>query len=135
MQLNTTGIFTTPPLTADQQFYVRFVNGVCSSALASVWIKVVDKNAVYVPTVFSPNADGKNDVLKAIPVGRVKLVQFVVYNRWGEVVFSTTNFSKGWNGTRLGVPAETGVYVWMLRAVDELKGLPIEQKGTVMIIR
>jgi gliding motility-associated-like protein len=135
MQLNTTGIFTTPPLTADQQFYVRFVNGVCSSALASVWIKVVDKNAVYVPTVFSPNADGKNDVLKAIPVGRVKLVQFVVYNRWGEVVFSTTNFSKGWNGTHLGVPAETGVYVWMLRAVDELKGAPIEQKGTVMIIR
>jgi gliding motility-associated-like protein len=120
---------------ADQQFYVRYINGVCSSALASVWVKVVDKNAVYVPTAFSPNGDGKNDVLKAIPVGRVRLIQFAVYNRWGEIVFYTTNFGKGWNGSHLGVPAETGVYVWMLRAVDELKGAPIEQKGTVTVIR
>lgn len=135
LQQNATGIFTTPLLAADKTYYVQYVNGVCASERVGVKIKVVDKTAVYVPTAFSPNSDGKNDLLKAIPVGKVKLVRFTVYDRWGGVVFSTSNFSQGWNGTYGGKLLETGVYVWTLTAVDELTGKALAQKGTVMVIR
>jgi gliding motility-associated-like protein len=134
LQENTTGIFTTPVLTADKVFYVRYVKGACASNLLAVSVKVIDKTAVYVPTAFTPNSDGKNDVLKAIPYGKVKLIHFTIYNRWGQVIFSTENFSKGWNGTIQGQPVESGVYVWLLKAVDEVSGKGIDQKGTVTVI-
>ncbi|RYZ62672.1 MAG: gliding motility-associated C-terminal domain-containing protein [Chitinophagaceae bacterium] len=135
LQQNTTGIFTTPALSADKLYWVQYVNGVCASERVPVWVKVVDKTAVYVPTAFSPNGDGKNDLLKAIPIGKVKLTRFTVYDRWGGIVFSTSNFSGGWNGTYQGKLLETGVYVWTLKAVDELTGTTIEQKGTVALLR
>lgn len=132
---NSSGTFTTPVLSADKTFYVRLVNGVCQSDLVAVNVKVLDKTAVYVPTAFSPNRDGRNDVLKAIAYGKVRLVYFTVYNRWGQVVFTTTDFSKGWDGAIGGQPAETGVYVWVIKAVDELSGTTISDKGTVAVIR
>lgn len=132
---NNNGTFTTPVLAADQTFYVRYINGVCQSDLVAVTVKVLDRTAVYVPTAFSPNRDGKNDVLKAIAYGKVRLVYFTVYNRWGQVVFTTTTFSKGWDGTISGQPAETGVYVWVVKAVDELSGTTLSDRGTVAVIR
>lgn len=132
---NNIGDFTTPVLTADETFYVRLVSGVCQSDLVPVTVKVIDKTAIYVPTAFTPNGDGKNDVLRAIAYGRVKLSHFTIYNRWGQVVFSTENFNKGWNGTIQGKPAETGVFVWIIKATDELSGRAIEQKGTVLVVR
>lgn len=135
IQTNTTGNFTTPPLIADRTFYVRYVNGICSSELVPVKITVVDQAGIYVPTAFTPNSDGKNDVLKVVAYGKYKLHYFTIFNRWGETVFSSADFSKGWNGILLGSPATPGVYIWILKATDELTGKQIEQKGTVTIIR
>jgi len=135
LQVNTTGTFTTGLLTQDQTFYVQYSKGVCSSDRVPVKVKVVDKTAVYVPDAFTPNRDGKNDLLKAVPFGLVKLHHFTVFNRWGGIVFSTSNFVKGWDGTINGQPVDTGVYVWVLQAVDEMTGKIIEQKGSVVLIR
>lgn len=135
IQSNTTGVFQTSALVADKVFYIRFTSGICSSELVPVKITVVDKTSIYVPTAFTPNNDGKNDQLRVVAHGRVKLHHFTVFNRWGEVMFSSSDLARGWDGTLRGVPAAGGVYVWILKVTDELTGNVIEQKGTVTIIR
>jgi gliding motility-associated-like protein len=132
---NLSGIFTTPILSADKTYYIRFINGICSSAFIPVKVTVVEKTIVNVPTAFTPNRDGKNDVLKAVPYGVVKLHHFTIYNRWGQIIFSSNNFNNGWDGTLRGAMAESGVYVWIIKATDELTGQTIEQRGAVTIIR
>ncbi len=132
---NTTGIFTTSILSADKTYYIRFVSGVCSSDAVPVKVMVVDKTVVYIPTAFTPNQDGRNDVLRLIPHGAVKLQYFTIYNRWGKVVFNTTSFNNAWDGTINGQILDAGVFVWIMRATDDLSGQIIEHKGTVTLIR
>lgn len=89
---------------------------------------------VFVPTAFTPNNDGLNDVIRPIAVGIRQINYFSVYNRWGERVFFTTANKQGWNGIHNGRIQATGVYVWMLQAID-YTGKPLFLKGTVTLIR
>jgi len=89
---------------------------------------------VFVPTAFTPNNDGRNDVIRPIAVGIEKINYFSIYNRWGERVFYTTANRAGWDGRVNGTPQASGVYVWMVSAVDYL-GKPVFLKGTVTLIR
>jgi len=90
--------------------------------------------AVFVPTAFSPNGDGKNDLLRPIAAG-IKLIQFFnVYNRWGQLVFTTNINQRGWDGTINGKAQPTGVFVWMVKAID-YNDTPYFQKGTVTLIK
>jgi len=59
---------------------------------------------------------------------------FTIYNRNGEIVFSSGNAAVGWNGVYKGVPQSTGVYVWIASATS-YKGVQVLRKGTVMLIR
>jgi len=132
---NTTGNFTTPLLHGNKVYYVRYKHGTCESELVAVRITVIDKTAIYVPTAFTPNGDGKNDILKVFPSGRIKLLNFSVYNRWGQVVFTTNTFSKGWDGVIKGQPLHTTTFVWIVTAVDEISGKTFGQQGTVTVVR
>ena len=132
---NSTGIFTTSNLSTDKTYYIRFVSGVCSSDAVPVKVMVADKTIVYIPTAFTPNQDGKNDVFRLIPYGAVTLQYFTIYNRWGKVVFNTTSFNNAWDGTFNGQILDAGVFVWVMKAIDNLTGQIIEQKGTVTMIR
>jgi gliding motility-associated-like protein len=89
---------------------------------------------VYVSTAFTPNGDGKNDVFKALVFGQVNKFEFRIYNRWGQVVFYTTDPIKGWDGKVKGLDQDTGVFVWTCRymLVGEQEKF---EKGTVTIIR
>ncbi len=89
---------------------------------------------VFVPTAFTPNNDGRNDVIRPIAVGIQKINYFSIYNRWGERVFYTTANRAGWDGRVNSTPQASGVYVWMVSAVDYL-GKPVFLKGTVTLIR
>lgn len=89
---------------------------------------------VFVPTAFTPNNDGLNDVIRPIAVGIRQINYFAVYNRWGERVFYTTANKQGWNGIHNGRIQASGVYVWMLQAID-YTGKPLFLKGTVTLIR
>jgi gliding motility-associated-like protein len=100
-----------------------------------VTVKVFNTGpTVFVPTAFTPNADGKNDVLKPIVAGMRQFEQFSVYNRWGQQVFTTQMNGKGWDGTVNGVPQSPGTYVWWVKASD-YKGAPYFKKGTVILIK
>jgi gliding motility-associated-like protein len=90
--------------------------------------------SVFVPTAFTPNGDGRNDILKPIAVGMQRLNFFGVYNRWGQLVFSTLTNGQGWDGTIGGTQQSSGTYVWMVKAVD-FTGTPYFEKGTVTLIR
>lgn len=89
---------------------------------------------IFVPSAFTPNADGRNDVLKPIIAGMKRLNYFRVYNRWGQLVFSTTAKGEGWDGTLNGAPQPTGTFVYMAQAVD-YTGQVVLRKGTVVLIR
>ena len=89
---------------------------------------------VFVPTAFTPNNDGKNDVIRPIAVGVEKINFFSIYNRWGQLVFTTTANRQGWDGRIGGVLQSSNVYVWMVSAID-YTGKTIFLKGTVTLIR
>lgn len=88
----------------------------------------------HVPTAFTPDRDGKNDVFRPLIFGAVKQYQFAVYNRWGEVVFRSSEVGKGWDGKFVGKPQDTNVYIWT--CVYQLEGGRVQsEKGTVVLVR
>jgi gliding motility-associated-like protein len=89
---------------------------------------------IFVPTAFTPNKDGKNDALKPICVGITRLDYFRIYNRWGQLIFETNEFEKGWNGTINGVEQGNGTYVFITQGVY-YTGKVVYKKGTVVLIR
>lgn len=99
-----------------------------------VTIKVFKGPAFYVPNAFTPNNDGHNDRFRFIPVGMKEVRYFRIYNRYGQLVYSSTDSQKGWDGTLNGKPQSTGAYVWMLAGTD-YTGKDYELRGTVMLVR
>ncbi|MFT3981929.1 MAG: choice-of-anchor L domain-containing protein [Ferruginibacter sp.] len=101
----------------------------------TIFIKVYKGPEIYVPTAFTPNGDGRNDVLRAIAIGMKEYRYFRVFNRYGQMVFQATgDFRRGWDGRIQGVLQNTGTYVWMAEAVD-YRGNVIRRKGTTMIVQ
>ena len=102
---------------------------------ASFFLKVFSTlPTVFVPSAFTPNNDGKNDLLRPIGAGIKSLEDFSVYNRWGRLVFSTRQNTKGWDGTISGVPQGTGTFIWSVKAIDYL-GNVYNKQGTVVLLR
>lgn len=104
------------------------------SAMDSVYITIVDTSVIYMPTAFSPNGDGTNDVLMPTYIGIEKLEYFTIYNRWGQAIFTTNNMLTGWNATFKNEPQPTGTYVYTVKATD-IQGKTVIIKGTINIIR
>ena len=100
----------------------------------SVYIKVNPKPGIYVPTGFTPNNDGKNDLFRPTITKEFDLHEFSIYNRWGQKLFSTSIKDAGWDGRWKGVIQETGAYVWVLRAIDLRNGEKHDMKGTFVLI-
>jgi gliding motility-associated-like protein len=90
--------------------------------------------SVFVPTAFTPNSDGKNDVIKPILAGIKELKYFRIFNRWGQLVFETQQDGVGWDGKVNGQTQGTYVFVWTVSAVDYLDQ-PYFSKGLVTLIR
>jgi gliding motility-associated-like protein len=88
---------------------------------------------IYVPTAFTPNHDGLNDVLKPVPVGIKDFLFFEVFDRWGEMIFYTTDYNKGWSGSVKGIQPQQSTYVWLTKGID-YTGKLIIRKGNVTII-
>lgn len=90
--------------------------------------------SMYVPTAFTPNGDGLNDVARPILLGMRALNYFRIYNRWGELVYLTSRREEGWDGTHKGKPQDPGTFVWMAEGVT-FDGRTITRKGYVVLIR
>lgn len=106
-----------------------------NDVIQAIYIEEVipPSKGIAVPQAFSPNQDGNNDVLYVYG-GAVSNMSFNVFNRWGELVFSSASLDRGWDGSFKGEPASTGVYVYTLKATftdDE----SITKTGNVTLIR
>ena len=91
--------------------YTITVTDPAGCKLADSLLVDVTMPALLVPTGFSPNGDGENDVFHVLNKNLAKL-DLVVFNRWGEKVFETTDWTVGWDGTYKGMKQEIGVYIW-----------------------
>jgi gliding motility-associated-like protein len=92
------------------------------------------KPDILVPSAFTPNSDGRNDVLKPLPFGIKVFLYFSVYNRYGQLVFKTGRAGEGWDGTIQGMPQPSGTFVYMAEGIDYL-GNKIFRKGTSVLMR
>jgi gliding motility-associated-like protein len=89
---------------------------------------------IYVPNVFTPNGDTKNDYLRPWLLSIQRVNYFKVYNRWGKLIFEMAGDRPGWDGRINGQPAEPQTVVWMIEAVD-VDGIVHRQQGTTVLIR
>ena len=107
----------------------------CSDT-SSITIRVYKTGPdIFVPTGFTPNADGRNDVFRPIYVGMKEVDYFHVYNRWGNLIYSHNKMDgQGWDGSIRGLKQNTGTFIWMVRATDILGNVHFK-KGTVTMIR
>jgi gliding motility-associated-like protein len=86
------------------------------------------------PTAFTPNNDGKNDILKPVVHGKLSNYRIIIFNRYGQKVFESTEPTKGWDGTINGIKQGTGTYVYVVS--HQFEGdKQIETKGTVVLLK
>lgn len=90
---------------------------------------------IYFPSGFSPNNDGRNDLFKILTQYNLKNYRLRIFDRWGEIVFETTDIARGWNGTRKGQELDPGVYVWFCEFMKPGSSELTLQKGVVSLIR
>ncbi len=116
-------------------YVVRVFNAAGCYDSTDITVVVFKTNPyVFVPTGFTPNGDGLNDIVAPVAVGVKDINYFKIFNRWGQEVFSTTINGKGWDGRISGVMQASNVFVWMVGATD-YTGKKITLKGTVTLIR
>lgn len=113
------------------------------------WVEVTDSNNcrgrdsisilpcenVFFPNAFTPNNDGLNDVFKPTIYGALANYKLNIYNRFGQLIFQTSDPTKGWNGTLSGVSQPGDVYVWVCHYRWLSGKKPDEKSGTVVLIR
>lgn len=117
------------------KYTVKVSNSAGCFSIDTINVKLYKvKPDLYVPTAFSPNGDGTNDILRPLALGLKSIESFRVYNRWGQLLFATTDIGVGWDGTFGGATQGPGTYVWYAQGTD-YKNNKLERKGTVVLIR
>lgn len=135
LQLNNPAIYT-PLFTGDEdQIYTITLttNSGCITRDQQT-VKVIPFIDIFVPTGFTPNGDGLNDVLRATLSGIKELRYFKIFNRWGQLIFETANPEAGWNGTINGQQQASQVVVWMAEGTG-IDNKIYRRKGTSTLIR
>lgn len=126
-----------PTTERERVFPVRLIiesNKFCYDTLMK-FIKVVNNCYIAVPSAFTPNGDGRNDYLYPINAYKATSLQFRVFNKYGQQLFETKDWTHKWDGTFNGRAQASGVYVWMLEYTDTETRKKVFQKGTTVLIR
>lgn len=126
------GSTATTYLVSHSGTYWCTASNVCGSVTDSITVHL-DTCAVGVPEAFSPNGDGKNDILFVRGTG-MKDVNFFVYNRFGQLVFRTDDMMKGWDGSFNGEQQPIEVYGYVVNATM-IDGTTKSVKGNVTLVR
>jgi gliding motility-associated-like protein len=88
----------------------------------------------FMPNAFTPNLDGKNDVFRPSILGKTRQYRLILFNRWGQKVFTSTDPQKGWDGKVNGISQNAGMFVW--QCVFQFDGQQVEnRRGTVLLLR
>ncbi len=98
-------------------------------------IKVLFTCYIAVPTAFTPNGDGLNDYLYPVNAYKAANLTFKIFNRFGQLIFETKDWTRKWDGKIKGLPQPSGTYVWMLDYINTDTGKQYNLKGTTVLIR
>ncbi|MFN2431148.1 MAG: PKD domain-containing protein, partial [Cryomorphaceae bacterium] len=118
-------------------------NEFCSQSITR-FLNVGEELIIHVPNAFTPNEDGINDLFgPVISGGDVMDFEMLIFNRWGELIFRTTDILKKWNGSHQDANSETssqyyvenGVYIWKITVKENLSTEKRELNGSVTLIR
>ncbi len=120
--------------TEDTRYVLGGISANGCRAFDTLYVTIDDRDNLFVPSAFSPNGDGKNDMFKITNLTFQKVMEFRVFNRWGQEIFSTTDNSRGWDGTWKGVDQNIGTYSYLIR-VGYPDGLVETYRGDVSLIR
>jgi gliding motility-associated-like protein len=96
-------------------------------------VTIIIPGSLYVPNTFTPNGDGTNDAFGAWGKD-IKTIELMVFNRWGELIWSTEQLGGRWDGTYKGVESPIDTYVWKVKAT-EVSGNIQEMVGHVNLLR
>jgi len=88
---------------------------------------------IYLPNAFTPDHDGSNDQFGAVGIN-VEEYQLKIFNRWGELIFESSDIAYKWDGSHKGQPVPDGVYVYTLVAKELVTGKRISKTGTVTVL-
>ncbi|MDC1452588.1 gliding motility-associated C-terminal domain-containing protein, partial [Vicingaceae bacterium] len=88
---------------------------------------------IFIPTAFSPNGDFTNDIL-FVRGANIREIEFQLFNRWGEMVFETTETNKGWDGAYQGKKVDPGVFVYQVKAIC-FDGQEFIDKGNITLLK
>lgn len=88
-----------------------------------------------VPNAFTPDGDMRNDLLYPLNAIKAEQLDFKVYNRWGQLIFQTNNWKKGWDGRFNGSLQPTGSYVWILQYTHRDTKQRIQKRGISLLVR
>ena len=107
----------------------------CSDTITAV-VVIDGVFSLYVPNTFTPNGDGIND--RFIPIVRDAADRdqsFLVFDRWGQIIYSSNDLGKGWDGSVDGEEPKTDVYVWLIRLRSDVDGMLREYRGHVTVLK
>lgn len=131
------------PVASPEKTSVYTVTGYDSiDCQASVSVRIIVENAGFIPTLFTPNDDGKNDVLRIYGLKEVSAFRFIIKNREGTIVYESKNalevISGGWDGTKGGTRQPAGVYFWKVSGQHpsgETVRLNGNTEGSLILVR
>ncbi len=123
------------PVDSITTYWVHGINEYGCKDSAYVTIRVVFDEQEYIPNAFTPNGDGRNDVFRIGKMRFKKLIDFTIYNRWGQEVYHNSyDPNGGWDGTTGGIKQDIGVYYYSI-ILESPSGKLRYYKGDVTLIR
>lgn len=129
----------TPSVTTTYTFTATSVYGCSDSKTVTIAVGC-ENSQVYIPNSFTPNGDGMNDRFYVQGKGIGKVTKFLIYGRWGELVYEGYNLdvndaSRGWDGQYKDVMMPPGVYYYVAEATCSINGTLFTYKGDVTIVK
>jgi gliding motility-associated-like protein len=128
---------TNVTLNASQEYTVRIAQSAGCIVVDTVLVDVrtaTGRTQVFVPTGFTPDNNGQNDLLRPKLINFRSIKYFRVYNRWGKLVYQTSAMGEGWDGRINGSPQPTETYSWIFEGEDNT-GRIIKVSGKSVLIR
>jgi gliding motility-associated-like protein len=116
------------------EYVITITTGIGCVIKDTQLVRIFKEKEIFVPKGFSPNGDGNNDKIFPRLVGVRSLTYFKIFNRWGQLVFMTSNLNEGWDGTYKGIKQSMESYVWVAEGID-IDNNPIKRTGTFLLLR
>jgi gliding motility-associated-like protein len=130
------GFLGTPRYVSEPGEYTISFIGVCENRTISIFVEdqSCEDCVAYIPNAFTPNSDGSNDVFFPITQCAFEEYDLLIFNRWGKLIYKSTNQNEKWDGKHNGVDCEIEVYSYLLTYKIESQ-IKKQKKGVVTLIR